>query len=303
MRAYFLVFIIGFLAFAPSDGTAAPRRTEPQPTSSKLRIADSTFLQRLTLNDGSVVIGRIASMDSTTLNFQMRDGSMNIQRDAVKAYEELAPERVRDGQFWFTNPNRTRLFFAPTARMLPKNKGYFADYYLFFTVAGWGVSDNVSFGGGMSLIPGVSIAQQVKYIIPKVGFSPDSNVFLAVGALIASIPDGFDEGDSRTTAGFLYGISTFGTDDNSLTAGIGYGFVDGEWAENPAFVIGGEARMSRRASFVSENWFVGGEAEIMFSGGIRFFGESIAVDLAFWYPTSAEDLKFPIPYVDFVYNF
>jgi len=303
MRIPVLVCTLVILSLARLESIAAPRSQQTIRETITPRIADSTFLQRLTLSDGSVVIGRIVSLDSVTIHFQMRDGSMSIQRNAVKAYEELSPNRVRDGQYWFTNPNLTRLFFAPTARMLPKNKGYFADYYLFFTVAGWGVTNNVSLGGGISLLPGVNITQQIKYVIPKVGFALDSNVFVAAGALIANVPSGFDDGDSRTSAGFLYGMSTFGTDDNSVTAGIGYGFLDGEWAENPALVLGGEVRMSRRTTFVSENWIIGGEAESIFSGGIRFFGESIAVDLALWYPTTAEDLKFPIPYVDFVFNF
>jgi len=303
MRVSCLLFLVASLAFVTCEVSAAPRRTAPRPSAPEPRIVDSTLLQRLTLTDGSVVIGRIVSIDSTNIEFEMRDGSMTIRRDAIMVYEELSPGRIKYGEFWFTNPNRTRLFFAPTARMLPQNKGYFADYYLFFAVAGWGVTDNFSLGGGMSLLPGVSVGQQIKYVIPKVGFPLDSNVFLAFGALIASVPDGFDDGDGRASAGFLYSMTTLGTDDNSFTAGVGYGFLDGDWAENPAFVIGGEARMSRRTSFVSENWIIGGETESIFSGGIRFLGESIAVDLAFWYATSWDDLKFPLPYVDFVYNF
>ncbi|MCZ6819631.1 MAG: hypothetical protein O7G31_09090, partial [Calditrichaeota bacterium] len=68
-------------------------------------------------------------------------------------------------------------------------------------------------------------------------------------------------------------------------------------------MLGFERRTSRRTAFVSENWIFPGVDNPLISYGFRFFGEKIAVDLAF-VNILGEDAIFPgIPYVDFIYNF
>jgi hypothetical protein len=72
--------------------------------------------------------------------------------------------------------------------------------------------------------------------------------------------------------------------------------------KNLLLLIGGETQVSNSAKLITENWiFTGGDGTILFSGGIRFFGETLAVDLALI--TTAEAFEghgFPfIPWVDF----
>ena len=64
---------------------------------------------------------------------------------------------MRNEKYWFPNPNATRLYFAPTAHMLRKGKGYFADYYLFSPSVVYGITDNITIGGGVSLFPAAGI--------------------------------------------------------------------------------------------------------------------------------------------------
>ena len=47
------------------------------------------------------------------------------------------------------------MFFAPTARTLEHGKGYVADYYLFFPIVAYGVTDRITVAGGMSILPAV----------------------------------------------------------------------------------------------------------------------------------------------------
>lgn len=68
-------------------------------------------------------------------------------------------------------------------------------------------------------------------------------------------------------------------------------------------MVGGEARLSRRISFVTENWVFPGVDNPLISYGIRLFGEKLSVDLAL-INLIGEDFLFPgFPYIDFVYNF
>ena len=213
----------------------------------------------------------------------------------------MSTEKVKKGSYWFPNPNTTRLYFAPTARTLKKGEGYFADYYIFFPSFAVGITDNITIGAGMSLIPGVSIDEQVYFFTPKVGLKATEKMHIAAGALILKFPNIDD--DDGPIVGILYGVTTFGSTDASLTAGLGFGFMDDEFADKPMVVIGGEKRISRRLSFVSENWILPGVDDVVISYGVRFFGEKLSVDLALVNVLN-ENAIFPgVPYIDFVFNF
>ncbi|MDH4212241.1 MAG: hypothetical protein OEV79_12425, partial [candidate division WOR-3 bacterium] len=83
----------------------------------------------------------------------------------------------------------------------------------------------------------------------------------------------------------------------------GYGFVDWDFADKPFLMLGGQYRVSRRVSFVSENWILPGLDEPILSGGLRFFGEALSVDLAMIIPVGAGGVWPVIPYIDFVVRF
>jgi len=149
----------------------------------------------------------------------------------------------------------------------------------------------------------VNIDEQIFYFTPKIGLKASEKFNIAAGALIVKMP-GFDEEDGDSPlVGILYGVGTTGTPDASFTFGLGYGFVDGEFAKKPMVVIGGEKRISRRTAFVSENWIMPGVENPIISYGLRFFGEKMSVDLALINILS-DKIIFPgMPYIDFVINF
>ena len=67
-------------------------------------------------------------------------------------------------------------------------------------------------------------------------------------------------------------------------------------------MLGGELRVGRRISLVTENWMVPELEGAMISYGIRFFGESLSADLGL--VNLSSEMVFPgIPYVDFVVSF
>lgn len=267
-----------------------------------LTIPDSIHTQILMLKDGSKLIGRIVEIGESEIQFEMSLGKMTILRSKIKGVEVVSTSSIRNGEYWFPNPNNTRLYFAPTARNLKKGEGYFADYFFVFPGIAYGVTDNITIGGGMSIIPGVDIPDQLFYFTPKIGGEISKDLNVAVGALVATVPDSFDS-DAPTTAGIFYTVGTYGTPDVSITAGIGYGYVGDEFADRPMVMVGGEKRLSRRISFVTENWMVPGVDNLIISYGVRFFSESLSVDLGL-VNTLGEDTFFPgIPYIDFVYNF
>ncbi|MBC8204181.1 hypothetical protein ISS30_08160 [bacterium] len=267
-----------------------------------LSIPDSNHLQIVEFKDGSINMGRIVEILGDTVVFRTNYGEIRIHRNFIDKIKLVSKKNIKEGRYWFPNPNSTRLFFAPTARMLEKGDGYFSDYYLFFPGIAYGITDNITMGAGMSLIPGVEFSKQLFFLTPKVGIKAFEKFALAAGALIIRIPNG-DDDDNINTVGILYGVSTYGTTDHSLTFGLGYGFENGNLADEPMVLVGGEARLTRRASLITENWIFPGLEDPLISYGVRFFGEKLSVDLAL-INILGEYAIFPgVPYIDFVVNF
>ena len=63
-----------------------------------------------------------------------------------------------------------------------------------------------------------------------------------------------------------------------------------------------QGRLSRRISFISENWIfpIEGETEGIYSYGLRFLGEGLTVDLAF---VSLLGENGAIPWLGFAFRF
>jgi hypothetical protein len=258
-----------------------------------LRIVDSTKIQVITIKDGSTLVGRIVSVRADSVDFQMGMGRVTLATRDIREIKEADADRMHAGQYWFPNPNNTRLFFAPTGQMLKKGEGYFADYELFFPGFAYGVTDNFSIGGGVSIFP-AGVDEQVYYLTPKVGMSFGEQVHLSAGLLFA--------GTNGGTGGVGYGVGTFGTGDESLTVGLGYGFAGGDIESRPVAMLGGEKRVSRRLALVTENYLLPIEDDnIVYSFGVRFMGEKITTDLALFNYTGSDVIGFP--YVDFVFRF
>ena len=259
-----------------------------------LAIPDSTQIQILTVDDGSTFMGRIIEIGEEEIRFETKHGIMTISVFEITDIKLVSDDQLKEGKYWFPNPNSSRLFFAPTGRMLKQGEGYFADYFIFFPTITFGVTNNITLGGGFSILPGVDLDEQVLLFTPKVGVKTFKKMDLAIGALIVKLPE-------STSAGILYGVSTFGSLDNSITVGLGYGYFDDELADKPIVVLGGETRTSRNISLVTENWLVPEKDTPILSFGLRFFGEKLSADFALIFPL--EDKVITFPYIDFVYKF
>lgn len=275
----------------------APRGVFAQATPSvrdQIRVVDSTSIQVITLSDKSTLVGRVAAIRGDSVEFQMGVGRVTLAIADIREVKERSAAVMHNGQYWFPNPNYTRLFFAPSGQMLKQGEGYFADYELFFPGFAYGLTDNISVGGGVSLFP-VGPEDQVYFFTPKIGASFGDQIHLAAGFLIAST-----QGE---TGGVGYGVGTIGNGDASVTVGAGWGFAGGDIESKPLLMVGGEKRVSRRIAFVTENYILPtDDANLAYSFGIRFMGENLTTDLALFNGTGS-DTGIGFPFVDFVFKF
>jgi len=275
---------------------AAAQAQSPDRLRSELKVPDSAHVQILTLRDGSTLIGRISAVGDKSVTFDAKVGRLTIGIETIRQVKEIPASRIKDGVYWFENPNSTRLFFAPTGRMLKRGEGYFSDYEIFFPGIAYGVNDHITIGGGSSIFP-IGLGDQVYFVTPKIGTEVRKDVSVAAGALIiGGIPD-------ESTAGIVYSVGTFGPPDGSITLGLGYGFSGNTLSKNPVFVFGGEKRVTRRIALVTENYQIPNtDVNPLFSFGVRFMGEKMTADLALM-NFSGSGLGIGIPYVDFVIKF
>jgi len=275
----YLCLLTGFISAAQTDSLYTGSRIE------------------ITLKDNEIYSGMLINQDSLAITIETANElTIRIPRSRIRNTTLFSEDTLYAG-YKFADPNDSRMFFGPTARTLPAGRGYFADYYIFFPFLGYGVTDFLTLAGGISLFPGAT--SQIFYLAPKLHIFNVGKFDLASGLLYLRSTDGEMKG-----AGIAYGVSTYGSPNNSVTIGAGWGFTEGDLYNKPVIMIGGETRISNSFKLVSENWIPPSTDVILLSAGFRFFGKNLAADLAFMYPARSEIEGFPfIPWIDFVYNF
>jgi hypothetical protein len=274
----------------------------------KLTVPAATDLQIISTTRGDKLIGTIMQVKSDTVFFLTEFGLLKLPIPIVEEIDLIKKDSFIKGQYWFSNPNATRLYFAPTGRQLKQGDGYFSDYYIFFPGFAYGITDKITIGGGMSIFPGLGIDEQMFYLTPKIGIKSAESFNISAGALLIRIPEMDDEGGDDDSGknplvGIFYSVATFGSTNSNFTAGFGLGFVEHEFSNKPMIMLGGEHRLSRRLAFVTENWIIPGAEHPLISYGVRFFNEKLSVDLALVNILNRDAIFPGIPYLDFVFNF
>ena len=66
----------------------------------------------------------------------------------VAQIHEVTDDNLKDGEYWFPNLHETRYFFSPSAFGLEKGEGYFGHSYWLLWQAQYGITDELSIGGG-----------------------------------------------------------------------------------------------------------------------------------------------------------
>lgn len=251
-------------------------------------------------------------------------GTFEIRSNTISKITMSNAYVNRRGSSWFTNPNATRYFFAPSAIPLKKQEGYYQNAYLLANSVNVGVTNNITIGGGV-VIP------LLFYVTPKVSFKVAKNFYLGGGILFTqSFISGFG-----LSAGIGYGLATYGSYEHNVTIGAGYGYAkfNTEYKNTPMPIVtlNGMTRIAKKISLVTENWLIpraGYNKEIPISGPNGepnmemvyqkqdFYSGAVSLGLRFM-PGVRTSVDFSVvgirpnpgqsdlilPYLDFVYKF
>ena len=253
----------------------------------------STTMYELVLSDGSRVYGTVEKETDDEVVLRTSSGVIvTAQRLQIVTLKPVTGRIVR-GEFQRSDPNRTRLFFAPTGRALKKGEAYLGVYQVFVPSLQVGVTDRFSIGGGTPLLIFDDGWERPYWVTPKVQLLDAERVQVAAGVFHAFNPSG-DSG------GIAYGVATAGSHIGSISGGAGVAYTDGG---DRSFVamIGGDRQIARNIKVITENYVVQGGNGVL-SFGFRFFGEQLSADLGLAFPIGGDEL-FAFPVVNFVYAF
>ena len=228
---------------------------------------------------------------------------------APAASSQTAPA---DTRFERQDPNGSRLFLAPTGRMMGQGTRRVGTYAVIPTAA-YAPSDRLdlqafssipvdldgSGGDGAVGVIGLGAKHQV-YGAERVAVAVGANAFTLYGV------------DTRgTVVGTLYGAVTLGTSESSVTLGLTglYGAAINEGfglAEGAALSVGLERQVSNSLKLISENYLGVGDGSAAGGTltGVRFFGDRLSADLALAATVGGDGFDLiPIPYVGVSYRF
>lgn len=249
-------------------------------------VPDSTRTVRVETFDGNVFVGFVVSEDSSVLVLKTESlGEIKIPRNNIKSKTNLKEVKKVGSEFWLPNPQASRYFWAPNGYGLEKGSSYYQNIWILYNQFSFGLSDNFSIGAGMLPLFLFGGAATPVWIVPKLTIPVVENKFnIGTGAFLGTVI-----GEQTGVFGLLYGTTTFGHRDKNLSFGLAYGFADGKWLKVPVINVSGLVRTGPKGYFVSENYVITfeGEVVVLLSAGGRSIIRNVGLDYSLWIPLSA----------------
>jgi hypothetical protein len=290
-RVSVLSLSLAALSWALGAGVLAQDAAGRSPVT--VEVPPDGVVQELELGDGSRLFGRVESTDGEQVVFRTVSGvRLELNRAEIRSLR--VQDRRGRGDPQPADPNRTRLFFGPTARALPRGRGYLGVYELVVPFVQVGVTDRVTVGGGTPLVFGDGGDSRPFWLTPKVQLVRGDRTQVAAGVMH------FVFTGDEDAVGIAYGVVTHGTSDASVTAGFGYGYASserGSWIG----MVGGDKRVGRGVKLLAEG-YVWQEGEGILMGGVRLFGSRLSADLGLATFLGGND-SFVFPIVNVVWTF
>lgn len=254
--------------------------------------APSDTIHEVRLGGGSVIFARVVELDGDRVILEALGGArVDVERAGI---EEIRPARgqVVEGEFWAEDPGGTRLFFTSTGRSLEGGEWYIGTYVVVLPFAAIGVTDRFTIVGGAPILFG---ELEPFYFGPKLQILRRPGTQASIGTLAFFFED--------EVVGVAYGVATFGDTERALSAGVGYFFSGDEVLAEPAFMLGGETRVSRRIKLITENYVLPDAVGVVLSGGARIIGDRFNTEVGVMGAFAGSDGGCCLPLINFSYSF
>lgn len=170
-----------------------------------------------------------------------------------------------------SDPNTSRLFFAPTGRALKRGEAYVSVFEALLPSVQVGITDRLSLGGGVFWIP-LGEHSRPFWITPKLQVLNTGKTSAAIGAINI-----FNAGGANKD-GIAYGVVTHGGAGGAVTLGGGYAYSgsSSRTRRSPLVMLGAEREVRTGLKLVTENYkFDGGG---LVGGGLRYYSDKWSAD-------------------------
>ena len=249
-------------------------------------LTDSTILLIVETVDGNEFIGTLVDEDHSQLILLTEIyGRVHIPISQIKTRRILKKSNLIEGEHWFNNPHATRYFFMTNGYGLRKGEAYYQNTWILFNQMNYGITNNISIGGGMIPLFLFAGAPTPVFLTPKVTIPIVKDKFnVGAGAILGYV---LGEGAGF---GIGYGAMSLGNRDRNLTLGAGWAYADSQWANSPTLTLSGMIRVGRKGYLLTENYYIAIESS---SVGILSFGgrsvqKRLAIDYGLFIPLGAE---------------
>ena len=222
--------------------------------------------------DGTVIIGTFIKDESGNIYINDLNGEeIYLPKVMVAQIHTVTDENLKGAEYWFPNLHDSRYFFAPSAFGLEEGEGYYSHSFWVFWQAQFGITDNLSIGGGTTPF-GFPSTVNTKY-----SFSVDKYLQAALGWFY--VGDLFNISGGRFEGSLInmpYTVLSYGNKENNFTFGMGYTLSDDvDTGERPVISLGATYRTGRRFALVFEGWIFGAfsaeDPNLLGGPGIRYF--------------------------------
>jgi len=251
---------------------------------------------RLETRDGNGYNGEVLSSDSVKVRFKSdKLGEITVLRSEVKSLEPLDAKQLKDGNYWFENPQSTRYFFSPNGYGLKQGEGYYQNIWVLMNSVAVGLTDHISIGAGMIPLFLFAGSATPVWVTAKVSIPVVKDKFnLGAGFLT-----GTALGEPDTGFGIFYGLATIGSKDKNFTVGGGYGFAVDSESGAPMFNLNGMIRVSPRGYLISENYLFVDEfsSTLILSFGARTIIKGAGLDYGLIIPAVSGEGLIAVPWL------
>lgn len=289
-------------------------------------IKDTTLLQVIVFKNGHYKVGRILQVTSDTTIFLYGADTMKISNDDIVDIQNVSPGAVRylrNRIFFWQSDKNTRLFLGPTGYTLRKKEGILADYLFIFPYLSYGITDHITLGGGLTLLPTSDSLNPFKpafYFGPKLKIWSSEMFSIAAGVFMLKI---YDDSTQKylPLSGTYYISSSFELNKLHFSLGVGNLFFGGFVLPRPIFMLAGHYQFTEKIAIITENIWIGHPAlgvfgtfwnpqgipknnnsPDIFSIGGRYYTDQYSIGSALIFNISSSPIL-TIPFIDFIYYF
>lgn len=250
------------------------------------------------MKNGEEYKGEILEKNDKTIVLKTVNGKIDLIATNVEKIEDES----YTGEYRYDNPTPSKYFIGGSAIPLKKGKGYYNNSLLLLNSVNYGISDNVSIGGGFEF---VTLFQGIPlwFVNSKVGFQVSEKIHVGGGvAVLGFLGEGY--------GALGYGMTTFGNTEKNISIGLGYAFEKGidddTETSPPLFMVSGIYRITRMVALMSENFILSDDdGDVLHSGiyGVRLLSRKHSFDIGVMSSFSEGGGEIDLPYVGYTRSF